>query len=313
MSPRRWPRVAAFGGGVVTAALTFAAVRIGTACYERAVAERSAATIAAYLSIAAPPDRSGSDYNLAQMLIQARAVATLIGSSSLEVYHRTAPLVHAVAPPLSPAELERLRREQTTGWDGGTALAPLLDREGWEVVGAVRVPVRPLAVAWLEWGLPALLLIGVGLAAFSVRAIGHAGLERRALVAYTVAALVGGGAAYVDLRTTARRATDVWLKETGALVQEATTHSPGGLDVGDVATIVRGGALVPTDVLLRDAIPRRQKRGAVAAVAVRMGGGRWAELRTQAGEAATGIWFLCAIGLALLGPAGVAIAARVAR
>ena len=113
---------------------------------------------------------------------------------------------------------------------------------------------------------------------------------------------MGGGAAYLDVRTSAKRATDLWLAETGALVQEATTHSPGGLDVADVATIVRGGVLVPTDVLMRDAIPRRQNRGAVAAVAVRMGGGRWAELRTEAGEAATGNWFLCAIGSPCSGP-----------
>jgi hypothetical protein len=302
----------AFGVAVLTAAVTFVAVRGATACYERAAAERSAATISAYLSIAAPPDRSGADYDLAQMLIQARAVATLLGSSSFEVYHRTAPLVHAVAPPLPPAELERLRREETTGWDGSAALAPLLDRDGWDVVGAVRMPVRPLAVAWLAWGLPVLLLIGVACAAFSVRAIGTAG-ERHALIAYIVAAVLGGCAAYLDVRMTAGRATDLWLAETGALVQEATTHTPGGLDVGDVATMVRGGALVPTNVLVRDALPRRRNRGAVATVAVRMGGGRWAELRTQAGESGTGIWLLCAIGLALLGPAGVALAARAAR
>lgn len=311
MSQRRWPRVAAFALAVAAAGATYGGVRALTAHYDREVAERSAATISAYLSIAAPAARGGPDYDLSLLLIQARAVATLLGFTAFEVYHRTAPLVHAVAPPLPPAELQRLRREEATGWDGNGALAPLLDREGWEVVGAVRVPVRPLAVVWLEWGLPTLLLISIACAAFSVYAIGNAGTERQALVAYAIAALIAGCVAYLDVRTIARRATDQWLTETGALVQEATTHAPGGLDVGDVATIVRGGTLVRTNVLLRDAIPRR--RGAVAGVAVRMGGGRWAELRTQAGEAVTGVWILCALVLSLLGPAGVAITARFAR
>jgi hypothetical protein len=298
--------------GVLAAGGTYAGVRAVTARYEREVAERSAVTISAYLAIATPQDHTGSGYDLTQMLIQARAAATLLGTSSFEVYHQTAPLVHAVDPPLTPAELERLRRAGATGWDGSTALAPLFDREGWEVVGAVRVPAGSLAVAWLVWGLPALLLISIGCAGFSARATGSA-VARRALVAYTAAALIGAGVAYLDVRAVAGRATDEWLAETGALVQEATTHAPGRLDVADVATIVRGGALVPTDVLLRDATPRRQNRGAVAAVAVRMGGGRWAELRTEAGEANTGNWFLCAIGLALLGPFGVALAAWAAR
>jgi hypothetical protein len=65
-------------------------------------------------------------------------------------------------------------------------------------------------------------------------------------------------------------------------------------------------------MVVRDPTPRRRHHG-VAAVVVRMGGGRWAELRTQAAEAATGIWFFCTMGLALLGPAGVWIAARAER
>lgn len=310
MSTLTWARATAFGGSVLTAALTLSAVRSATAGYERGLAERSATTIAAFLSIAAPPDRGGSDYDLPQLLIQARGVVTLLGLAQLEVYHATAPLVHAVAPPLSPAELERLRREETTGWDGAAALAPLLDRESWDVVGAVRVARRRLGPPWLERGLPVLLLITLTCAAVSVRALGKAALQQRALIVYTVASLVVGCAAYIDVRIVAKRATDRWLAETGALVQEATTHSPGGLDVANVASIVRGGVLVPAEVIVRDPAPRRLNRGAVAAVAVRMGGGRWADLRTGAAETATGVWLLCTIGLALLGPAGVWIAAR---
>jgi len=312
MSPRAWRRVGAFGGGVVTAALTLVVVRGVTACYEREVAERSAATIAAYLSIAAPADRGGSDYDLAQLLIQARAVATLLGSSQVEVYHGTAPLVHAVAQPLRPAELDQLRREETTGWDGEAALAPLLDREGWEVAGAVRVARPRLGVRWLEWGLPVLLLITIVFAAVSTRAIGRPAVQQRALVMYAAAALVAGSAAYLDVRTAAKRATNQWLAEAGALVQE-TSHARGGLEVSDVASIVRGGTLVPAENLARDARSRRMNRGADAAVVVRMGAGRWAELRTRGVEAATGIWFICTIGLALFGPACVWMAARAER
>jgi hypothetical protein len=313
MTPLARLRAAAVGVGVLTGVLTLVAVRLATSYYERAFAERSAATIAAYLSIAAAPDRSGSDYDLAQLLIQARALAALLGSAHVEVYHGTAPLVQAIAPPLHPAELDRLRREETTGWGRDGALAPLLDREGWNVVGAVRVPRLRLGVRWLEWGLPALLLVTLGLAVASAFVVDDPPARQRALAAYATAALVMGCAAYLDVRTAAKRATDQWLAETGALVQEATTHASGRLDAADIASIVRGGNLDPAEIAGWDRKPRRLDRGAVATVVVRIGAGRWAELRTRAGEAATGIWFFCAIGLALLGPAGVWIAARAER
>jgi hypothetical protein len=313
MSALTWRRVGAFGGSVLAGALTFVAVRGATLRYEHDLAERSAATIAAYLSIAAPPNRGSSDYDLAQLLIQARALTTLLGLPQVEVYNRTAPLVHAVASPLPLAELDRLRREETMGWDGSAALAPLLDREGWEVIGAVRVPRPSLEPPWVERMLPALLFISLGFAAFSMSAVGKAGVQQRALVLHVAAALVVGCAAYLAVRAAAKRATDQWLAETGAMVQEATTHSPGGLDVADVAPIVRSATLVPADIVERGTAPRRLNRGAVASVVVRMGGGRWAELRTRAAEAETGVWFLCAIGLALFGPACVWLAARSAR
>ena len=312
MSALTWRRVGAFGGSVVAAALTVVTVRGATAGYERDLTERSAVTIASYLSLVAPAVRGGPDYDLAQLLIQARALATLLELPQLEVYHGTAPLVHAVAPPLPPAELERLRRDETTEWDGNAALTPLLDREGWEVVGAVRVSRPRLHVVWLEWGLPVLLLVTVALAASSALAVGRPVVLARAVLLYAAVALVVGCVAYISVRTAAKRATDQWLVETGALVQEATTHAPGGLTVADVAALVRGGTLVPAEMVLRDPTPRRRTHG-VAAVVVRMGGGRWAELRAPAAEAATGIWFLCTIGLALLGPAGVWVAARAER
>jgi hypothetical protein len=313
MSALTWRRVGAFGSSLLAAALTLVAVRSAISRYERDLAERSAATIAAYLAIAAPPQRGGSDYDLAQLLIQARALTTLLGLPQVEVYNRTAPLVHAVAPPLSPAELDRLRREETMGWDGSGALAPLLDREGWEVVGAVRAPRPHLEPRWVQRVLPALLLISLGFALLSVGAAGKVGVQQRALVLHLAAAVVVGCAAYLAVRAAAKRATDQWLAETGAMVQEATTHSPGGLDVADVAPIVRGATLVAADIVKRGTEARRLNRGGVASVVVRMGGGRWAELRTRAAEAETGVWFLCTIGLALFGPAGIWLATRSTR
>ena len=52
LTPRR---VVVLGVSVLTAALTLVTVRLATACYERELAERSAATIAAYLAVR-PPD-----------------------------------------------------------------------------------------------------------------------------------------------------------------------------------------------------------------------------------------------------------------
>jgi len=150
MNALTWRRVGAFGGSVVTAALTLVAVRGVTAVYERDLTERRAVTIASYLSIAAVPERGGPDYDLPQLLIQARALAALLDLPQLEVYHGTAPLVHAVAPPLLPAELERLRREETTGWDGNTAIAPLLDRGSPLRTGHLRDPLQQAALRSID-------------------------------------------------------------------------------------------------------------------------------------------------------------------
>src|SRR3989454_3468218 len=105
---------------------------------ERALAARDATAAAAYLTIVTPsPPRGGAGYDLAQLLIRARALEELPGfSGRFEIYHATAPLVRATAPPLPAATLQRLRREVTVRWTGEAALAPLLDRDGWDVVGA---------------------------------------------------------------------------------------------------------------------------------------------------------------------------------
>jgi len=98
--------------------------------YERALAAREATAAAGYLTIVTPLARGGAGYDLAQLLIRARALEELPGfSGRFEIYHATAPLVRATAPPLAAAALQRLRREVAARWTGAAALAPLLNRE----------------------------------------------------------------------------------------------------------------------------------------------------------------------------------------
>src|SRR6266567_4422277 len=115
--------------------------------YERALAARDATAAAAYLTIVTPPPARGAGYDLPQLLIRARALEDLPGfSGRFKISHATAPLVHATAPPLPAATLQRVRREVAVRWTGDAALAPLLDRDGWDVVGAVAA--RPAAGTW---------------------------------------------------------------------------------------------------------------------------------------------------------------------
>src|SRR5438046_8127903 len=105
---------------------------------EQALAAQDATAAAAYLTIVTPsPPRGGAGYDLPQLLIRARALEELPGfSGRFEIYHATAPLVRATAPPLPAATLQRLRREVAVRWTGEAALAPLPDRDRWGAVGA---------------------------------------------------------------------------------------------------------------------------------------------------------------------------------
>src|SRR3989449_11081606 len=87
-----------------------------------------------------------------------------------------------------------LFRSVAVRWTGEAALAPLLDRDGWDVVGAVAA--RPAAGTWpvSPWSLGALLLLLVA-GAQSVAAIGRprqAG--RESLGPYRIVAALFGGA-----------------------------------------------------------------------------------------------------------------------
>src|SRR3989454_887771 len=128
-------------------------------------------------------------------------------SGRFEIYPATAPLVRATAAPLPAATLQRVRREVAVRWTGDAALAPLLDRDGWDVVGAVAA--RPVAPTWpiSPWSLGALLLFLVA-GGQSVGAIGrprHA--WRPTFRPYGIVAAVFGAAVFAGVRGAARDAT----------------------------------------------------------------------------------------------------------
>src|SRR2546425_8299358 len=141
----RW-RAAALLAAAASALLALAVARWAAVRYEAAFARRSAATTAAYLALVTPPAPLGADYSLQQLFIQPPSLDALPGwPPSVEVYHGTAPLLQPGAPPLSRLVLDRLRGQSGASWGRGVALAPLFDRDRWEVVGAVAI--RPAGVA----------------------------------------------------------------------------------------------------------------------------------------------------------------------
>src|SRR2546422_4616661 len=279
--------------------------------YERALAAREATAAAGYLTIVTPLARGGAGYDLPQLLIRARALEELPGfSGRFEIYHATAPLVRATAPPLAAATLQRLRREVAVRWTGDAALAPLLDRDGWYVVGAVAA--RPAGGTWpvSPWSLGALLLLLVA-GAQSVGAIGRPHQAwRQSFGPYGIVAALFGVAVFADVRGAAGDATDRWLYDTRLLMQEAASlipevrSAPAGL-----TTLARGAEIVPGDSGPRAAWRRAAGGVSRAVVAVRLAPGRWVELRARPGEAGTAVWLPIMLGLAALGPLGALLAA----
>ena len=280
--------------------------------YERTLAARNATTTAAYLTIVTPVARRvGAGYDLPQLLIRARALDELPGfSGRFEIYYATAPLLRATAPPLGAATLQRLRREGAVRWTGEVALAPLLDRDGWDVMGGVAA--RPDAGTWpvSPWSLGALLLLLVA----GMQSLGAIGKPRHAwrqsVGPYGVVAVLFGTAVFADVRGAAGDATDRWLYDTRLLMQEAAAlipevrSAPAGL-----TTLARGAEIVPGDS--GPSAAWRRAAGGVprAVVAVRLAPGRWVELRARPEEVGTAVWLPILLGLAALGPLGTLLAA----
>ena len=310
MTPRARARWVAVVGLAAAALLPAAAANWARARSERVLAARDATAAAGYLAIVTPMARSGGGYDLPQLLIRARALAGLPGLAvDFEIYDRTAPLVHATAPPLPPAALERLRREVAVRWTGEAMLVPLLDRDGWDVVGALAA--QPQGGAWpvSPWSLAALILLLVA-GAQAVRALGVPGEPwRQALGRYGAAAGLFGVAMFADVRLAARVATNRWLSDARLLMQEAMARVPEARAAPtSLASIARGAELVPAESLGLDVV-RRDVAGVVrAVVAVRLGPGRWVELRARPVEAGTAPWLAVLLGLAALGPLAALLA-----
>jgi ABC-type sugar transport system permease subunit len=211
--------------------------------------------------------------------------------------------VDAAAPPLPAAELERLPQ-----WRDGAALVALRGHSEGEgegpVVGVVAVrPTRGggLSGLLLGWSIPAALLAVAAAAVCAFR-----GRPRRE---YTAAALLLGLAAYADVRSAARHSTDDWLVATRLLMQEAATRLPGPrirVALAELAPVALDADLVWGDSATQK--PRRIRIGGTerAVVAARLGSGRWADVRASPAEAFTSVWLAGLLGLALVGPLGVA-------
>jgi len=297
---------------VASSVLVLVAVRWASGRAERALAQRVAAATAGYLALVARAARGSADYDLPRLLIEARALDGLPGfAAQLEVYHGTAPLVHATARPLSPTQFDRLRRHAAPRSAGSATLVPLFDRDRWDVVGAVAV--WPAGAAWLSWRsalavLPSLVAGALAAATLS----GAPGRSRRAVTWFAAGATVFGLAAYADIRAAARDATDRWLADTRLLMQEAVVRVPElRFSLSALAPIARGTELLPGDSAASAPWRRIVAGTPRAAVAVRLAPGRWAELRAApgAGEGWLAGWLALTLGLALLGPLAVALAA----
>ncbi|HKW40079.1 MAG TPA: sugar ABC transporter permease [Gemmatimonadales bacterium] len=318
----RW-RVVAVVGVAAGLSAPLAVVHWARERAARALAKHDATAVAAYLALVTPGARSqrggaggagapGADYSLPQLFIRAHALEGLPGlSARFEVYHATAPLIRATAPPLASATLERLRRSVSVHWmdDAGVALAPLLDRDGWDVVGAVTA--RPAASDGLfsPWLIAPLLLLLVA-GAQAVRAMGgpleH---ERQTLRQYGAAAVLFAMATFAAVRLAAAGATYHWLGDVRLLMQEATARVPVlRLAPAELAGIARDAEIVPADS--GSASPhRRVIAGAMrATINVRLGPGRWLELRARPGESGTAAWLPALLAVAALGPLAVALA-----
>ena len=338
LGPRAWAAAAA-AAATLAAVLTLGVVRLAQRHYERAFAFRIAHTTAAYIATVTPPptppppppspsrvtrrpggrhapiappqppappptsSTAGRSYDLPSLLTQAHALRTLPGwSSDVEVYFGTAPLIDATRAPLSPDDLFTLAATRGR-WRDGTALVPLTDRDGQEIVGAVAVQPRPMPHGPLPGGFgfsfPAAL---IAVAAACVMAFRQHSLRRGG---YVGAALLLAVAAYVDVRAAARQSTDRWLFDTRRLLQEAAKRLPPArarTPIPDLAGIVRDGEIVagepgesPARRVSIDGEPR-------AVVAVLIGPQRWLELRSVPAELEAPRWLIGLLPAVLLGP-----------
>ncbi len=285
--------------------------------YEREYEGRLAGAVAAYLAIVTPPPMTpgDSDLDLAKLLIRVRGLAGVPPlTAGLEVYHGTVPLRDSRSGPLPASVLEDLRARDVVRFVGQTAVSPLKDRDDWSVVGAVAVGPTEDRVARdaLSGLVPVALLVWVVGLGWTLLALdGERRRFRMAFGACLAGAALVGAAAGANVTASARAATDRWLDGTRLLIQEAARLLPartGEVATGVFARIARGAELTPADS--DAAVVVREVRGGVprARLPVRIAhGNHWLMLRALPLEIGSGGWVALTLGLALLGPAGLAL------
>ncbi|HMA43888.1 MAG TPA: sugar ABC transporter permease [Gemmatimonadales bacterium] len=299
---RPWWRLAAasvaVAGGLAALATGHAIARTAA----RAAAARAARTAAAYLAIVTPPssDTGAASYDLVRLLVQSRGLGRLPGwAGRIEVYQGTAPLIRAADAPLSSDAFTELREREATRELDGAMVAPLKDRDDWDVVGAVAVrpaPAEPLLAGW-----NVVLIVLLALA-------GALALEgtRPAVLACGAVVTMVGLVAYLEAVQGQRDATDRWLGQTGLLLEEAAARFP----VRVWPPLDRLARLAPgSELAVADSGPTEVRRVTIAGVPraeirVRLGFDRWVVLRDFAGDANAGGWLVATMGLAALGSLG---------
>ena len=272
------------GGAALAALLPLFVAGWAAARAERALAVRMAETTTAYLALVTPAAPGRADYDLLRLLVQARALSRLPGwEGRLEVYRGTAPLVRATAGSLSARTMAALRRGEAGGvlWWNGAALAPLRDKNGGAVVGAVAVTMRPAGAAWRRGAL--------------------GGLALPAVLAAIVLALRAASPAARPATIRAHAAVAL-LVDDGDLAHLAATIRPVAQAGGEGADLRTGGDSSGVRVRRVRVGDERQ-----AVVAIRVGWGRWLALRTFPAEAATGGWLWLCLALAGVSPAAAAL------
>lgn len=278
---------------------------------ERHAAGQAAQSAAAYLAFVAPAAPAGPDYDLARLLALARGLNQISGwTRQVEVFHGTAPLIRATAPPLPPELFATLRDREAAIAHGGAMVVPLKDPDDWDVVGAVGVRWGGVAPPMMGgWDFVVLALLAVT-GALAVR------LPRGGTVACVLAAILAGLSGYRQVVVASRRSTDQWLERARVLIEDAGSRvSPRAAPVmiPRLSALVRGAELVPSDsgagVIRRGAVAGRPK----AEIRVRVAQRRWLALRVLPGEIGVSGWRILALAVAGLGPALAALVGWLAR
>jgi len=307
-----WRLLAAIAGtGAVT--LPIAAARLATARAEDSLSERVAYAVAGYVALVTPAAPGRPGYEPRQLLVTARGLRTLPGwSAPVDVYAVRTPLLAAGGPGLPSATWRDLQRLESPVRLGAGTLVPLKDREAWDVVGAAwvgrRSAPRDRRPVWTG--------LAVALAALGgVWAVGRGrGLRRVTMATFAAAALVHGGMCAAVVRGAAAWSGDRALRDIRTLIGDAPARLPvvrSRVPLAQLARVVQGTGvtLAEADSAQGTMIRRVETaRGPRAVAPIRLGRRRWLSATMVPLEARQGGWTLAALGLALVGVVGVAVA-----